>query len=82
MSVEYHICIHSFFFLFPNHPDVIIFAAKPTKDTMEPVSPPIGRRESLKTTAYDPLTFMSIIKIHLLSQAPGNVFLLLLLIYY
>lgn len=49
---------------------------------MGPVSTPMGRRKSLKTTVYDPLTFIGIINTQLLSQAPGNVFLLTTLIYY
>lgn len=62
-------------FFFPNYPPVVIvFVAKPIKEsTSKPVTSPIVRRESWKTTAMTPLPFIDIVKIQLLSQAPGNI---------
>ena len=62
-------------FFFPNYPPVVIvFVAKPIKgSTSKPVTSPIVRRESWKTTAMTPLPFIDIVKIQLLSQAPGNI---------
>lgn len=53
------------FFFFPNYPPVvIIFVAKPIKgSTSKPVTSPIVRRESWKTTAMTPLPFIDIGKI-------------------
>lgn len=62
-------------FFFPNYPPVvIIFVAKPIKgSTSKPVTSPVVRRESWKTTAMTPLPLIDIIKIQLLSQASRNI---------